>query len=149
MYSKMADGLEVFFPLCVYFIIIGYTSVVTAPVNVVMDRNTVGVESQLRILTKDALKSGKIKLETRNVDCENVNNANGDRLMAPEFWNTFMDSSSDWSEFEKHERQFRLGLSTKPIDDVKPFVHPTPELWFKIISLLSSLFIKDGVFREL
>ena len=148
MYSNMADWLEVFFPLCVCLFIFGYTSVVTALDNVVMARNSGGTVSKLRFLTKEALKTGKIRIN--KCDNKNVNNGgNGDRLLAPEFWDTFLDNTSDWSTFEKHERDFRMGFSTKPIDPAKPFIHPSPEPWLKIITVLSSLFVKDGVFNDL
>ena len=78
MYSKMADWLEVFFPLCVCLFIFGYTSVVTTLDNVVMARNSGGTVSKLRFLTKEALKTGKIRIN--NCDNKNVNNGGNGSL---------------------------------------------------------------------
>ena len=108
-----------------------------------------GIVTQMKNLMKDAIGSSKIKFSRPTlIPDENVNNQNGDRL-EPAFWEKFQNKVSDWKEFELQELYFRMNLSTKPLLVDKEYVHLNPSTWFKIISVLSSVFYTDKVFRDI
>ena len=67
---------------------------VAAPVNVVMSRPTVGTVSQMRFLTKEALKSGKIKLIATIEECP----FSGIKMLLP-YYNMFFYDSHNFHIF--------------------------------------------------
>ena len=60
--SKMADRLVAFLTVCAVFVLLGDSSVVTAAVNARMNNRSKGFVSNLRRLTKEAFRAGKIQL---------------------------------------------------------------------------------------
>ena len=100
-------------------------------------------------MTKEALKSGKIKTERSEIFLENVNKENGDRLLSAEFWTTFGESDSTWIDFERQESTFRRFISTRPCESSVKYTHTNPVMWFRIVRILSSVFYKDNVFVDM
>ena len=148
----MADRpAGVFCALCISAII-GYISVVTAPVNVDMAPRSIGLVSGIKMLTREALKSGKIRFSSRinqvSPDLSNNNN-NGD-LLSADYWNYFLSdlSENSWITCLSAEKTFRKSLSTVRNFKSCVFYHDNPLSWSKLISFLSNIFFKDGVFNN-
>ena len=142
----MSDGPAVFITLCLAFAVLDYSSVVAAAVNVRMNARRGGLVSQIKDLTKQAIKTGKIKIIHDSESDSDRNFQNG-VLCQPDYWDRYHFEHS-WEEFEKDEALFRHSLVDKKTCDFNfKFSHSNPSIWIKTINLLCSIFFHyDNIF---
>ena len=64
-------------------------------------------------------------------------------------WNRFRKDcdEDEWIEFERNERLFREYIATKPLNVPRSYEHSNADKWVKLISLLTRVFYRDGVFH--
>ena len=53
----------------------------------------------------------------------------------------------EWARFEGLQYQFRLDIANKRHGKSYNFIHPNPIKWWKLIKLLTSIFIRGGEFQ--
>ena len=145
---KMADGSDVFTLRLVCTTIFFWSSVVAAAVNVEKVYSEMDIVSRLRKLTKDSVKSGKIKKISEEIstpfDSLSVEGGHCDRH-DPNFWIPFENKDSDWTTFENNEHIFRMCYSTKPLTVTDRYTHPEPCAWIRLFNLIHAIFFKDNI----
>lgn len=139
----MADGLAAFVFALSLAVILGYTSVVAALVNVEMDVRSVGLVSGVRKLTKDAVRSGSIKFDSVESVVLDLTDQDGDRLSTGYFLN-----EGSWDEFTSAEAKFRNSLSTSPSVETKRYTHANPVHWLKLFTVLWNVYFRHDVFVD-
>ena len=150
----MADWPVVLLVLCVLCVILDYASVLTAAVNVSVKMEMIKVVPRLRFLKKEALKSGKIKLDKVRSEVHSTATRlqDGVDYMDESDWTTWTNvnhESFSWSHFESVECGLRNVLGVKPMVVRTRYKHDNPIYWCKIITLISSVLFREGRFVDI
>ena len=99
--------------------------------------------SNLRRLTKEALRTGKIQFSResdifqRKIDIQ-------DGGIEPVYWDRF-NAERSWEEFELSESAFRNTIKEQEPNKFS-FIHNNPGIWINIIKALCSVFFIDDVY---
>ena len=152
----MAPGTDVFLTLSAYCLCLLLIPVVAAPENATMQVGSTSIVQRIKNLKKEALKSGKIKVDKVRSEVYSLfdsEDQNGGDLLCIDQWlilqNEDNEDNFQWHEFEKQENLLRKQLKTRSMCIKTKYVHPKPFYWIKLITLISNIFYKDNVLVDI
>jgi len=155
----MAAKAGVFQALCSIFAVIVVPSVVAVPVNTAQARQNPrpkrGYLQELKLLTKRALRNGKIRRVVQRVNTSSPPLQTREYPVDTDFCNveTWRDFDhvlcrEKWNEFEEVERSFRKSIRTKQDGERIVYVHDDLRLWLRVFNKIRGLFVKNGAFQN-